>query len=129
MKQSAGENRRKIEAAAAGLGRALAGTDEFREYSEARKAFESDAEVNRLIEDYNRTMQQLHTRSKQGEPPGNLSDELRKLSDQLDSNEIIHRYRVAANAWRDRLRESNDALSKLLGTNFAKNAASDEPCC
>ncbi len=106
------------------LAKAIQATPEWKEFQDARVAFEHDAELQELVSRYRRLVQSWQAARQRGQGlTGNEAMQLSRLQSQIEDHPVYQREREAGSALVALLQMVNQNLSAELGLDFAANAA------
>ncbi|MFC7164741.1 halo-CC-star protein HcsL [Halospeciosus flavus] len=101
----------------------LTDSETYQEFTAATRALENDSEATALLEEYREKQQRMQ---RDGYDQSLLS-ELRELKSEMADNETIQRHTDAQEALVELLQETNDAISKQIGREFAQSTGGG--CC
>ena len=111
-----------LHTAARELGKQLKQTPEYQAFWEAQQEFQADAEAQQLVNEHNKTVQQLQLKQQMGEQDEALMATYRKQAEAVERHLSIHTLMVTRQAWQDKLQRVNYELSEKLDLDFAKMA-------
>ena len=106
-------------AATQALAENLLASEPFALYQQAHARFDADPEARGLIERLSQTQADLRRQQAQGRVPPTEVAELRTLQGEVQSHAVIIDYVTTQQSAVTYLREINQAISELIGTDFA----------
>lgn len=118
-----------LHTAARELGRQLKKTPEYQAFWEAQKEFYADEEAQRLVNEHNKTVQQLQLNQQKGKQDEALMASYRKQAEAIERHLSIHTLMVTRQAWQDKLQRVNYELGEKLNLDVAKMARSNGGNC
>lgn len=104
---------------------ALKATGPVRRFVEANQRFDSDQEVQSILE----TLQQFQDAQRTGRLIPDLADSVREAQIRLRKNAVVKEFLAARDAVNSFLQETNVEISQVLGVNFGQTAGPGGGCC
>ncbi|MCC5934528.1 MAG: YlbF family regulator [Candidatus Cyclonatronum sp.] len=123
------EDKTTLLEAAKQFGETLKASSEYERFLEAQKVFNADADVQRMVEQYNQMVQKLQLLQQLQEKDDELMARYRELNHQIETHPLIHELMNAQKAWKALTEEANAALTQKLGYDFADMAKPEGGCC
>ncbi|MFW6065337.1 MAG: YlbF family regulator [Planctomycetota bacterium] len=103
------------------LGRALADSAQAKALSEAQQQLQQDPETSRLVSEYRDQAEKISRLEQEGKPvEPEDKNKLDELHSKLASMQAFKKYTAAQYEYADLMRRVDDALSKHLGAESAK---------
>lgn len=116
-----------VQRAARAFAAALAATPQYTAFERAAEALESDAEANRIINDYEQLQHSLYMMTMLGAVSPEDQADFDALQEALRTNETITAYSQSQADLAVLCQEAGSLLSQRIGINFA--AACGKSCC
>lgn len=104
-------------------------TDVVKSFLAYREAYERDPDINRLRKELSEAVKAFRERQRTGEVNDSDIKRVRALQAALNKHPVVEGCSHAYDLFVDVLRESNAAISELLGMDFAETAAPAHSCC
>ncbi len=108
----------QVIAATRGFVDALKATGVARRFTEATRRFESDTEVQGLLD----TLQRFQRAQRTGEILAEGVEDIRKAQVRLQAHPVVNEFLAARDALGSFLQEANVEMSQVLGVNFGQTA-------
>jgi cell fate (sporulation/competence/biofilm development) regulator YlbF (YheA/YmcA/DUF963 family) len=108
------------------LGTAIAETDEYQRFEEAKQAVEADDEAQAHIREFNQLREEFMFARQTGNATEEGMEKLQSKQQELHSLPVMSEYLKAQSALQDRLEAVNEAISEPLAVDFGGEAGG---CC
>jgi cell fate (sporulation/competence/biofilm development) regulator YlbF (YheA/YmcA/DUF963 family) len=115
-----------LEALGRELGSAIAETDEYRRFEEAKAAVEADDEAQERIREFNQLREEFSLARQTGNATQEGLQKLQAKQQELHALPVMSEYLEAQSALQSRLESINEAISEPLAVDFGGEAGG---CC